>query len=128
MKTSENFTRLGLPFRLTFILTGIASTIWFLIKVIPKPTRATYPCMQAAAPIMSGFIIWLIGLSASALAFRKAKIWFLRAKFLPAMAMAGAAIVFCLMFSLKTNKKSSALPFINQALHKAKHHIGEEKG
>src|SRR4030042_6242864 len=128
MKTSENFTRLGLPFRLTFILTGIASTIWFLIKVIPKPTRATYPCMQAAAPIMSGFIIWLIGLSASALAFRKAKIWLRRAKFWPAMAMAGASIVFCLMLSLKSNKQSSALPFINQALHEANYPIGEAQG
>jgi hypothetical protein len=38
-----------------FILLGISSTVWFLIRVIPKPQRANYPCMQAAAPMMSGF-------------------------------------------------------------------------
>jgi hypothetical protein len=33
-----------------FILLGIVSTIWFIIRVVPKPSRASYPCMQAAAP------------------------------------------------------------------------------
>ncbi len=46
--------------RISFILTGIASTVWFLIRVIPKPSRATYPCMRAAAPIMSGFVIYIL--------------------------------------------------------------------
>jgi hypothetical protein len=48
------------PPRLLFILMGIASTIWFLIRVIPKPSRAGYPCMKVAAPFMSGFIIYLL--------------------------------------------------------------------
>jgi len=45
-----------------FFLMGIISTIWFLIRVIPKPSRATYPCMRVAAPIMSGFVVYLISL------------------------------------------------------------------
>lgn len=55
----------------TFILLGIASTAWFLIRVIPKPGRAGYPCMRAAAPFMSSFMIWLIGISVSTIFFKK---------------------------------------------------------
>jgi hypothetical protein len=29
--------------RMLFVIMGAVSTIWFLIRVIPKPTRATYP-------------------------------------------------------------------------------------
>jgi hypothetical protein len=57
----------------SFYLAGISSTIWFLIRVIPKPSRATYPCMRAAAPFMSAFIIYLIGIWGSALLNRAKK-------------------------------------------------------
>jgi hypothetical protein len=60
------------PPRLLFIIIGMASTIWFLIRVIPKPSRASYPCVRAAAPIMSGFVIYLISIGGISLAFRKA--------------------------------------------------------
>lgn len=46
--------------RMAFIALGILSTIWFLFRVIPKPSRAAYPCIRAAAPIMSSFVIWII--------------------------------------------------------------------
>lgn len=39
---------------------GISSTVWFLVRVVPKPSRATYPCMQAAAPMMSAFVVYLL--------------------------------------------------------------------
>jgi hypothetical protein len=121
-------TRFRLPFRITFILTGIASTIWFLVKVIPKPSRATYPCMQAAAPIMSGFIVWLIGLFSSALAFKKAKTWFRKSRFLPALVFTVVAVIFCLMLSFHVHTRSSALPFISQAEHEANNPMGEAQG
>jgi hypothetical protein len=44
------------------LILGASATLWFLIRVIPKPSRARYPCMQAAAPIMSTFVIYLLGL------------------------------------------------------------------
>ena len=55
-----------------FIFSGLASTAWFLIRVIPKPSRAAYPCMRTTAPLMSAFILYLLGLSGSFLAFKKA--------------------------------------------------------
>lgn len=67
--------------RISFVMTGIASTVWFLIRVIPKPSRATYPCMRAAAPLMSGFVIYLLSLTGSIAAFRKAKLYFRHSRY-----------------------------------------------
>lgn len=61
------------PPRLLLIVMGILSTLWFLVRVIPKPSRASYPCMQVAAPIMSGFIVYLLTLGGITVAFRKVK-------------------------------------------------------
>jgi hypothetical protein len=36
--------------KLILISIGLLSTLWFLLRVIPKPSRASYPCMQLAAP------------------------------------------------------------------------------
>src|ERR1022692_2806385 len=44
------------------ILAGLASLVWFLVRVIPKPSRAFYPCQRAAAPLASGFVIYLVAL------------------------------------------------------------------
>ncbi|MCL4402157.1 MAG: DUF362 domain-containing protein [Acidobacteria bacterium] len=43
-------------------ITGFASLVWFLVRVVPKPSRAAYPCQRAAAPLASGFVLWLAGL------------------------------------------------------------------
>jgi hypothetical protein len=61
-----------IPPRMLFIIMGIASTIWFMFRVIPKPSRASYPCVRAAAPVMSGFILYLISLGGITLASKKA--------------------------------------------------------
>jgi len=54
-------------------IAGLLSLIWFLIRVLPKPSRATYPCQRLAAPLASGFVVWITGLIGSTLAYRKAK-------------------------------------------------------
>ncbi|GEM_PF-107751 len=55
-----------------FPITGMFALLWFLIRVIPKPSRATYPCQRAAFPLASAFVIWLIGLAGSVTVLRKA--------------------------------------------------------
>jgi len=40
-------------------LPGLAALLWFLIRVIPKPSRAAYPCQRAAFPVASAFVVWL---------------------------------------------------------------------
>lgn len=45
--------------RIYYIIVGVISVIWFLLRVIPKPSRASYPCQRVAFPIATGFIIWM---------------------------------------------------------------------
>jgi Domain of unknown function (DUF362)/Carbohydrate binding module (family 6) len=52
---------------------GLASVVWFLVRVIPKPSRATYPCQRAAAPLATAFVTWLAGLAVPAVLLRKAR-------------------------------------------------------
>ena len=59
--------------KLFFPVIGFLSLIWFLIRVIPKPSRLAYPCMRASAPIASSFIIYVLGLVSSLLVFKRAK-------------------------------------------------------
>ena len=70
MKFSWNKFKLSKTY---ILIIGISATIWFLVRVIPKPSRARYPCMQAAAPLMSSFVIYLMALGASMYSFRKFK-------------------------------------------------------
>ena len=56
-----------------FPVGGLLALLWFLLRVIPKPSRATYPCQRAAFPLASGFVIWLVGVIGSVAAFRRAR-------------------------------------------------------
>jgi hypothetical protein len=69
----DSLLKLHLPYKLIFFIMGIASTIWFLIRVIPKPSRATYPCMKVAAPFMSGFVTYLLAVAGLTAISRKMK-------------------------------------------------------
>ena len=46
-------------------------TIWFLVRVIPKASRANYPCMQTAAPLMSAFVMYLLSFTGVWVSLRK---------------------------------------------------------
>ncbi|MGA2277170.1 MAG: DUF362 domain-containing protein [Terracidiphilus sp.] len=45
--------------RMSAAIVGFSALMWFLLRVIPKPSRATYPCQRAAFPVASAFVIWL---------------------------------------------------------------------
>jgi hypothetical protein len=96
--------------KISFIITGIASTVWFMLRVIPKPQRATYPCMRATAPFMSGFVIWLLSLTVSVAAFRKAKVSFLRSNYLIGTLFLLAALAGTLFITTRQEGIASAAP------------------
>jgi hypothetical protein len=83
-----------IPFKILFFFMGIISTIWFLVRVIPKPSRAAYPCMKTAAPFMSGFIMYLITLTSTSFVIKLAG-----RKFKRSMYLAGAALIVVAAFS-----------------------------
>jgi uncharacterized protein (DUF362 family) len=67
MKTELDETRSGAAGRLARLsaaIAGLAALVWFLLRVIPKPSRATYPCQRAAFPIASAFVVWVCGSAA----------------------------------------------------------------
>ena len=68
-----NIRLLKVPTKIIFATVGVVSIVWFLIRVIPKPSRAAYPCMRIAFPFMSSFVIWMVSLLTSIFAFRKVK-------------------------------------------------------
>jgi hypothetical protein len=57
----------------TYSAMGLASLVWFLVRVLPKPSRAFYPCQRAAFPLASSFVVWLAALAGSAFAWRKSR-------------------------------------------------------
>lgn len=56
-----------------WIGTGLVALVWHLVRVLPKPSRATYPCQRVAAPLAWGFVGSLFGLSAAVAFFRRAR-------------------------------------------------------
>ncbi len=90
-----------------FPFTGLAALIWFLIRVIPKPSRATYPCQRVAFPIASGFIVWIAGLAASTVAFRKAKRHLVQARYVLAAICIVASVGFIWAAMSSTDQKIS---------------------
>jgi len=51
--------------RLFFPAIGLAAVVWFLVRVVPKPSRAIYPCQRVAAGIGGSFLAYAVGLMAS---------------------------------------------------------------
>nr|MBD3620918.1 hypothetical protein [Sunxiuqinia sp.] len=97
--------------KLGFIFLGVVSSIWFLLRVIPKPQRATYPCMQAAAPFMSTLVIYLLSLWGTAAAYKQAKKYYKLSRYL----MAGVFVI-GVLFSFGvffTQNSSSSLAYEN---------------
>lgn len=80
-----------------FPITGLVATVWFLVRVIPKPSRATYPCQRVAFPLASAFVIWLFGLAGSVAAYRKAKRSLARARYVAAAIFIAAGVAFIWM-------------------------------
>jgi len=73
-------------------ITGLLALIWFLIRVIPKPSRAAYPCQRMAFPLASGFVIWVTGLVGSTIVYRRARHLLHQSRYMLAAICAAAAV------------------------------------
>jgi hypothetical protein len=81
------------PIRWIFPSAGLLALAWFLIRVIPKPSRATYPCQRAAFPLASAFVVYLISLFGMAAAVRKARQTLSQSKYAAAGLLLALAVV-----------------------------------
>ena len=71
---------------------GLLALIWFMIRVIPKPSRAMYPCQRTAFPLASSFVIWLAGAVCSIVAFRRAKRCFAQSRHILCVILIAASV------------------------------------
>lgn len=46
-----------------FRMIGFFALLWFALRVIPKPSRASYPCQRVAVPLALSFLAWLSGIT-----------------------------------------------------------------
>jgi hypothetical protein len=97
-----------IPPRLIFIVIGSLATVWFLVRVIPKPSRAAYPCMQATAPFMSGFVLYLLGMAGAVGALKRSGKFFAGAKY-------SHAFLFLIISALLYGMSNFSLPRISFA-------------
>ena len=98
LSSIKQFFRRVLTSKVGFIFLGVTSTIWFLIRVIPKPQRALYPCMQAAAPFMSSLVIYLLSLFGTVAAFRQTRKNLRRASYALASLFLVVTVIFSALF------------------------------
>jgi hypothetical protein len=113
--------------KLSFPIIGLLSLIWFLIRVIPKPSRARYPCMRIAAPLASTFVIYLIGLTSSLLVFKKAKQYLYKSKYVMFSILLLMGSVLSIVTFLNTDEKVYA-SFRSSILEGSNQPMGEGKG
>lgn len=98
-------------YRALFLGTGLASLVWFLIRVIPKPSRAAYPCQRAAAPVASACVVWMLSLLGTSVLWQRARAHLQRSRWLRAGLWTGAAAVAALVAALTSPGSSvRALP------------------
>ncbi len=79
-------------FRWTFPIVGLCALVWYLVRVLPKPDRAGYPCQRVAMPVAWGFLASLAGWIVAALAVRKARRLFAKGRLFFGMFFIGGAV------------------------------------
>ncbi len=75
-----------------FPLVGLLALIWFLIRVVPKPSRAAYPCQRVAAGLGGGFLTYLLAMLVPAVLLQRLNRHAVRLR-LPIIALSGIALM-----------------------------------
>jgi hypothetical protein len=122
------FRRIKIPFKILFLIMGIISTLWFLVRVIPKPSRAAYPCMRTAAPFMSGFVMYLVTLFTASFAIRLAGRKIKKSMHLAGSALIVAAAISSLLFLGSNSVRVRGNTAGSLAVHTANEAMGEGVG
>lgn len=84
---------------LFFPIIGFLALVWFLVRVVPKPSRASYPCQKAAAPIAASFVVWLAGGLGAAVFLKKAGKKIRQSKYISAGALAALGLAVIITWS-----------------------------
>jgi hypothetical protein len=92
-------------------LAGFAACLWYLLRVIPKPSRAAYPCQRAAASIGTGFLTYCAALAGYAFSSVKAKSLFRKNRpFLAGLCVAASVVSLCVFVANDSRPAAAASP------------------
>jgi autotransporter-associated beta strand protein len=78
-----------------FPITALGALVWYLVRVIPKPSRAAYPCQLAAAPFAFSGLAYILSLVGLPIAFRKGRRFLYQHRY----AAAGVCLALGLIFT-----------------------------
>ena len=100
-----------------FPITGVIALFWFLVRVLPKPSRAAYPCQRVAFPLASSFIAYILGLFGTAVALRRARQRFYQSRYILAglcilVGLSSAWLTVSINSEQATAKRAAAGPFV----------------
>ncbi len=114
-KNVEGKSKLLIP------IVGFLAMIWVLIRVIPKPSRLSYPCVQTAMPFAAGFMGYISIAVLSTIAFIQSK---KSLRYYP-LFFVGAFIVFAMKGYLLS---SGTIVLKSDAVVESNQPFGEAKG
>ena len=95
-----------------WLFTGFFALIWFLIRVIPKPSRATYPCQRAAFPLAFSFLAYIFGGGVIIATFKKARKYVKQARYVLACLCITIGLVAAWFTCSINSQEASAETFI----------------
>jgi len=105
IKKAQNYLLEKSTLKPVLFVAGLLATIWFLIRVIPKPSRAGYPCVRAAAPFMSGFVLYILAFTSSFAAFKKSRSLFRNKSYVAALFLVVAGLFSAGVFFVRNNQQ-----------------------
>ncbi len=117
--------------KILFPLVGLAALIWVIIRVVPKPSRAAYPCQQVAIPMAASFLIWLTGTTVGVMLLKIARNYFSRKQLRASLLLAAGGVVLFLGAQFVYNEFAEAQsPVVSQYpfSYKANQPVGTAKG
>lgn len=96
-------------YKLFFPVFGLVSLIWVLIRVLPKPSRATYPCQSVAIPAASAFLSYLAAIFLSVTTFKGAQHFLRSRKFVISSLLIVFGVTLSMLFYLKSSDNIMAV-------------------
>ena len=83
--------------KLFFPLIGLIGLVWYLVRVLPKPSRALYPCQRIAGPLGLSFLAYVLSWTGLVVFFRKAKKMLVQRKILTGAICLGICLMLVLL-------------------------------
>jgi hypothetical protein len=121
----RKFVKPGGIYNTLLPIVGLIALLWILVRVIPKPSRIQYPCMQVATPLASGFLAYFALFAASLMAFIKTK----KKVFLSPYFIGASLIIFGFTGTYVANEYKSAVEVVlESSVHQANAPAGEGVG